>query len=825
MQYIFTKIQKEFIIIILFLAGFNYGLAELPEDFPKINIDTLSHPTPGFTFMNSISFSGKTVNYNFIIDSVGNVVYYQKPKEAAIDFKMQSNGLFSYGSPLKMGSKYQVGPILVQNVMVQWNVLDSAYNPIDTVQMQNGYLADVHDFQILPNGHYLLMSYEVNPIDMSKVCEGGDPNANVVGTVIQELDQNKKCIFQWRSTDFIPITDTFDDLTKKSFEHVHGNSLFIDTDGNLISSFATTCDIAKIDMISGDILWRLGGKKNEFKFNNEHDQYSPMYFSMQHDVKKLSNGNLLFYDNGVGRKDWFSRAVEYSIDEKNKEVSLVWEYRHKPDISAFAMGSVQRLNNGNTYIDWGLIFKGLYRSITEVNSNNEKQFELSLPSDSYSYRAYKFDLPGCRPVADIDKYEILEGNTYTFKNTNISTGVQIYFKKIDGFMYNLLNVKKYNCSSHNPLFEGEAPVILPFRYVLNQNEIKSFSGEVKFEIASLPKLMNPEKMIVYNRPKEGEGVFVELPTSIDANNKYIVAQANDFGEFVIGLERNFQNIKAPTLIYPFDKKSFVNNLPVIINWSPTGRYDNFNVQISTDNSFTTLITDTANVSETRLTMNLNPNSTYFWRVRTNYNNNWSDWSAIREFTLREPYVKIISPNGGETWFKDSSYVIRWETNLPDSVKITLLKNDEDNSIVKDSLYSYFNGQLWLVPANVPDGNFYKIKVQGIKDGSLLAESETNFTITTPVSVNDDLNNAFSINCYPNPTQGKTIFEFNIEKEGLTNISISDLFGNQIAEIFSDYLTPGKYKIDWDGKLLSSGIYFYKITNGFNSKVNKLIINK
>lgn len=817
--------MKKATILLVVLVSFINVQAGLPENFPKITIDSIRNPFKGYTFMNSISFGGKTVNYNFILDSAANVFFFQKPYLiGAIDFKMQPNGLFSYGSPVKLGSKYQAGPILVQNVMVEEMILDSSFKIIDRIQMKNGYLADVHDFIMLPNGNYLLMAYETNPIDMSRLLPEGDPNQFVVGTVIQELDKDKNCIFQWRSTDFIPILETFDDVSKKTFEHVHGNSMFIDTDGNLIASFATTNEIVKIDMVSGDIIWRLGGRKNQFKFNNEHNEQAPLFFSMAHDAKRLDNGNLLFYDNGVMKKNWYSRAVEYLLDESKKEVSLLWEYRHNPDISAFAMGSAQRLGNGNTLINWGLIFKGFIRTLTEVNKNNEIELEISLPSDAYSYRANKYDLPACEPIADVDKYEILKGNTYSFKNQFTNTGVQIYFESFEGFIYNLLNVKKYNCAPMNPVFYGEAPVILPLRYTTTQYEIKSFKGEFRIELSSLPKLLVPNQMNIYFRPQEGNGTFIKLKSNIDANNKYLVAQADTFGEFIVGLERISSAIKPPTIIFPYHKQTLVNDSAVFLNWSATGRYDDFNIQISTNDNFENLILDSNNIDDTRLFYNFDNNSKYFWRVRTLYNEKYSDWSEVREFNLSEPYVKLISPNGKEVFTKDSSYVLRWETNIIDSVKVTLLKDGEEYSKLSDSLFSFFDGFLWLVPTNIPDGNDYAIQVESIKNKSMAAISKDNFTIKSFVNVNE---NPFEwkLSSYPNPANGKVKIEFSIEKPGVTSIVICDLFGNIVKELFQEYCSPGKYTCDYENIQLNSGVYYYKLVCLDKIIVKKMIIKR
>jgi hypothetical protein len=483
------------------------ALDSLPNDFPEITVDSIDNPAPGFILLNSITFGGTTANYNIVLDNQGKVTYYIKPFLAAIDFKMQPNGLFSYGSPVKIGDQYQVGPLLVTNVMVIENILDSSFKKIDNVQMKNGYLADVHDFIMLPNGNYLFIAYETNPTDMSKLIDGGNPNAFVIGTVFQELDRNKNCVFQWRSMDYIPILETRDNPLNATFEHVHGNSMFLDNDGNLIVSLPVTLEIVKIDMITGKILWHFGGIHNNFEILGEHESNKPIYFSMQHDAKRLQNGNMLFYDNSysnIPSRPFYSRGVEYAFDEENKKATMVWEYRHTPDISAFAMGSVQRLANGNTLIDWGLIpYSTDYKkTMTEVTPDNKIAFELSIPSDSYSYRAYKVDLPACQPVADVSENEIFAGNTYKFLDEFIFSGVEMYINKIDASAQNSLNVKKYDCAPLYPQFTGEAPVVLNCRFMVKGQNINSLNSEIGFDVSYLPRHYMPDSLKVYFRPTE-----------------------------------------------------------------------------------------------------------------------------------------------------------------------------------------------------------------------------------------------------------------------------------------------------------------------------------
>jgi len=115
----------------------------------------------------------------------------------------------------------------------------------------------------------------------------------------------------------------------------------------------------------------------------------PIGFSHQHDARRLSNGNLMLFDNGFYHDPPFSRVVEYRLDEARKTATLVWEYRPAPSIIAWAMGSAQRLPNGNTLIGWG----SANPTVTEVNPAGEKVTEVTFPTGIVSYRAFRFDWP------------------------------------------------------------------------------------------------------------------------------------------------------------------------------------------------------------------------------------------------------------------------------------------------------------------------------------------------------------------------------------------------------------------------------------------------
>jgi len=353
----------------------------VPPDFPAMSISVPAKGTEdGYIFLSNftVDWSNQEFSssqpYLLILDNQGEPVFYRhmRPGLPVLDFKKQPNGLLTYGV-------WGIGFV----------ALDASYNIVKTYRAGNGYRTDAHDLQILPNDHALLLIYDPQPVDMSKIIPGGDPNATVIGLVIQELDVDGNVVFQWRSWDHIPITDSMADLTQSTVDYVHGNAIELDYDGNLLISSRALDEITKIDRQSGQIIWRLGGKQNQFDFIND-----PEPFFDQHDIRRLPNGNITIFDNRSGPESTYSRAVEYKLDENSKIATLVWEY--KGSSMSPAMGNAQRLANNNTMIGWG----SMYPTLTEVASDGNVAFELSfVPNENpirvrNSYRAFRFDWNG-----------------------------------------------------------------------------------------------------------------------------------------------------------------------------------------------------------------------------------------------------------------------------------------------------------------------------------------------------------------------------------------------------------------------------------------------
>lgn len=347
----------------------------LPKDIPHYTVIKSSPDNgEGDIFLAPFYWTASTVgSYLLILDSQGQIVYYQSLANilGGFDFKKLPNGLLSY-----YDQKNSI-----------FRLMDSHYQVVDSYQTGNGYSSDLHDFILTPQGYAFMMIYDTETIDMNKVVQGGKQQASVTGLVLQELDPSKNVIWQWRSWDHISFSDTTVSLTDPKIDLVHGNGIALTSDGNLLLSSRNLSEITKINLQTGDIIWRLGGKANMFKFINDQG------FAYQHNVAQLPNGDITIFDNhGTDQNLATSRGVEYKIDENNKTATKVWEYIHTPPVFTDYMGDIQRLLDGNTFIGWGNAVTAsgyVYSSITEVTPDSNTIFELSIDQPYDSYRAFR----------------------------------------------------------------------------------------------------------------------------------------------------------------------------------------------------------------------------------------------------------------------------------------------------------------------------------------------------------------------------------------------------------------------------------------------------
>jgi hypothetical protein len=631
-----------------------------------------------------------------LMDNNGHLLYIDLPDTTVrprINLQQLPNGMLAY----------------FENSAGKFYAIDKSLAIVDSFETVE-YRTDFHELKISPNGHIFMLGADEIEVDMSQKVDGGRTDAIIRGFVIQEQDENRNVVWEWRTRDHLDVLDATSDqdLTQKYLNPFHCNSIDVDAQGNVYLNSRHSDEITKINKTTGEIIWRMGGKackNNQFTFIG--DTIDGFWgFSHQHTVTILPNGNILMLDNGNMRSNPFSRAVEYQINESNKTATKVWEYRKNPDVFVPWMGGVNRLPNGNTLIGWGGLntFESIDSvrdrslAVTEVRPNGEIAFELEL-ENYYSYRAFRGIF-----LMDAKTVNVNNNGTYDFSDSKYDTKVKIdvtYFDKAGS-----LTVEKHNYAPPQQSYTGTKPCILyPYRFVLSKTNIDSLRGTIKIKVSDLNDIQFPENVSIYVRKIEGEGNFVKLETSYSASTKLLSASFTGFGEFIIGASK----IETPRFL------GIVNNslgIPVTgkLEWTRIYGKDSYYVQLAHDSLFEYKVIDDNSVMEEFVNFsNLENSSDYYCRIRTITNSGCiSNWSAVLHFKTTLARPELEKPMNADnnvpvkdkfSWFRvmgASSYRIQISADTTFTNKIV-------NVVTYDSYYdatslNYNTDYFWRVRA-------------------------------------------------------------------------------------------------------------------------------
>ncbi len=798
------------------------GTDTLPSDFPIITIDTLADPAPGYIFT-TVAVEAEGIGYYMMmLDNSGYPVLYKKtPHHYNSNFRVSRNGLLYYGDIQE--SHYFTGGGETIHRLMDWNLAE-----VDSFQCGNGYVADNHDFMVMPNGHALLFAYDPQPVDMSKIVEGGNPGAIVAASVVQELDLSRNVVFQWRAWDYIPIADSYFSLTRAMIDYTHVNAIDLDADGNILISSRNLCEIIKIDRETGEIIWRLGGKQNDFTFVGENEDNAPTYFANQHSVRKLENGNIMLFDNGNLHSPRYSRAVEYALDEDSMTATLVWEYRHDPDIYASSRGTVQRLPNGNTLVGWGAASLNGDRAATEVRPDKSVVFEMTYPPGMYAYGAYRHVRADSAPSARVTLSDMVSGEEFDFsEGDTVLTGVKIWFNSISAG-YSSVTVTRDAFGPVWPEFPTERPPRLyRSRFAISQVGISSFVAEVSFDSSVIPWVFDPSRATVFRRDFEGRGMFFPEPTVYNPGTRTWTATVTQFGEFAIGIDDVPPGLYPPLSAAPADEAVVNDGLPVQIRWAPRGQSDRFHLQVSTDSLFGSFLVNDSTLTSS--VYELGPVSSeqwHYWRARTVNDSGASAWSPLWRFIPRPSFVTLTSPNGGEVLEYGSANFITWDHNLESTVRLDLLRGGVAERLIIDSLRNT-GGYSWRIPSNIAVDSVYQLRIVAVDDTTVADTTDGLFTITDVVSSTGEGEETprtyFLEQNYPNPFNPTTMIRYSLPERGHVSLAIFNILGEEVAMLVDEVQEPGFRTVLYDAAHLPSGVYLYRLRAGSYVATKKMLL--
>lgn len=363
-------------------VGDQYWIRCLPHDFPAITVTAYPDagaPTPGWYLVNNGI-------YAIALDTNGTPVWYARGTSMGnVDALLPNTISFMPNT---------MGPFAVSDsTRYEVHALESL--TVTTV-MAVGSPTDGHEFRILPNGDYLILTYPIESgVDLTGLKSYG-AGLTIADCEVQEVDPSGELVWSWRATDHLdPVQESIEPANvtingQPVVDVFHLNSIDVDESGNLLLSARHANAIFYVDRTTGRVLWKLGGTA----YSKDGAMLIPVAvdaqgaFNMQHDARLLPNGDISLFDDH-GATAGVARGVEYAIDKQAGTASVAFQFLGIGQSSY--EGSFRRYADGESVVGWGYVAMDP-RVVTEVNATGNDVLDIAFSGGQPSYRAVKVPL-------------------------------------------------------------------------------------------------------------------------------------------------------------------------------------------------------------------------------------------------------------------------------------------------------------------------------------------------------------------------------------------------------------------------------------------------
>lgn len=358
-----------------------------PSEFPplKITVRKPARMEPGYTLFSPRRNRAGDLRFGagygmlLAIDDAGEVVWYYRANSRISDLQRLRNGNIAY-----ITQDYRVTEIdMLGNVVRQWYASRRPQGPfagaapVDTTTFH-------HEVDELPNGNLVALGSEVRTLDnyFTSETDAAAPRKTqkVMGDEVVEFDAAGKVLWRWNAFEHMdPYRIGYETFSKywdrRGFPGVvdwsHANGLLYDPhDDSLLVCFRYQAAVLKIDRKTKEVKWVLGdpaGWTGNLAGKTMKIEGDARWFYHQHAPQPTPRGTLLIFDNGNYQRrpftpalplhETYSRAVEYSIDEKARTVRQRWTSETGADpVVSTAMGDVDWMpKTGNILVHYGAL--------------------------------------------------------------------------------------------------------------------------------------------------------------------------------------------------------------------------------------------------------------------------------------------------------------------------------------------------------------------------------------------------------------------------------------------------------------------------------------
>jgi hypothetical protein len=259
-------------------------------------------------------------------------------------------------------------------------IYDTHYRPLATVRAGNGYQADLHEFLLAPQGTAWIDAFDPVAENLTKL--GGSAAGVVSDGIVQEIDVKTGLVmWEWHALAHLPLRDSYNPMphTSHPWDYFHVNSIDPGTSGDVLIGSRATWAIYDVNMHTGGIVWRIGGRFSTFRHG------AGTFFYWQHDAEWQPGGLVSVFDNGaVPAHEKESRGLLLDPNTQTHQVTLVKQFINpRAILLAGSQGNLLRLPDGNWLMGYGAL-----PNFTEFDNAGAVLLDGTLGKGVQNFRTY-----------------------------------------------------------------------------------------------------------------------------------------------------------------------------------------------------------------------------------------------------------------------------------------------------------------------------------------------------------------------------------------------------------------------------------------------------
>lgn len=284
----------------------------------------------------------------------------------------------------------------------------------------------------------------------------------------------------------------------------------------------------------------------------------------------------------------------------------------------------------------------------------------------------------------------------------------------------------------------------------------------------------------------------------------------------------------PILASPL-KGSSHQDSTITLKWHPAADAETYHLQLDKNGSFSSPFVDLQGISDTTSAItHLDPNTTYYWRVRATNGAGDTPWSEIWDFNVTVVPVELASFSAN---ILENAVELNWitvtETN---NYGFEVQRGENKSNLTTIGFVKGYGTSLELhkysfMDISVNNGTYYYRLKQIDFDGGF------EYSELIEISVNLPKNYVLEQN-YPNPFNASTLIRYQIpgNEPASVRLVIYDINGRIVKKLMNSKQGPGIHEVLWDAmdednKELANGIYFIKLKAGDFVLTRKAILLK